>query len=278
MCVCAPTSPRLLDSSTEALTSDLWSVDDEAGGHQSAPSPTPLPAGGQYRLGLSGASRREEEEGLHAPGQSHDGHWARQTQPSAGERTPQGGEDAGVGLRAGFLNLGFGAQRLDAEGDLALPAGGDGPYRQSTPVFDSEDEVGDGAALGGSFSLGWACDRAGGRSRDCMDGGRSPGKPLVMGASAVCGAEGPGLTVDWTRGDRSPGASAAYGRRPGDSAGGGPASAEGLGRGGGAFKLFQRGATPLQSSAPPQSGSSPGGTTAAAAASYLWQADQSVTV
>ncbi|CAL8293377.1 unnamed protein product [Arctogadus glacialis] len=283
---------RVLNSSTEELNSDAWSD----GGQEDEPqrAATALPAGGRHTLALSGAPRGEGSD-HDAPGQSH-GHWAGQTVSSAGERTPPGVGDAAVGLGAGFLNPGLGAQRLDAEGDLAPSGGLDGPYRQSTPVDDPEDEVGGGAAVGAGSCLGWAGGRAEGRSRDLVDGGRSPGKPPVTGASVASGAIGPApsLTADWTRGDRPPGVPAASGRGHGGGASsrlgaagggasegrrsGGPAPAEGLGLGGGAFKPFQRATVPPQPSAPPQSGSStPGSAGVAGAASYLWRADGSVT-
>ncbi|CAL8285589.1 unnamed protein product [Lota lota] len=183
---------RLLNSSTEELNSDLWRVDGLAGEHKSAPSTTPLPAGGQYTLALSGAFSREGSD-EDSPRQSLS-HLARQTQSSAGERNPKGVDDVGVGLRAGYTNVGFGAQRVDAavvhaEGELAQPASLDGSYRQSTPVFGTEDEVQDGAALGSRLSLGWADDRAEGRSKDSVDSGRSPAKSLVTGVSMGSGGQ-----------------------------------------------------------------------------------------
>ncbi|XP_030212395.1 nesprin-3 isoform X1 [Gadus morhua] len=269
---------RLLNSSTEELNSDAWSD----GGQEDEPqrATTALPAGGRCTLALSGAPRGEGSD-HDAPGQSH-GHWAGQS-PRGG--SPPGVGDAGVGLGAGFLNPGLGAQRLDAEGDL------DGPYRQSTPVDDPEDEAGGGAAVGAGSCLGWAGGRAEGRSRDLVDGGRSPEKPPVTGASVASGAVGPApsLTADWTPGvpvasgrGRGGGASSLLGAAGGGASegrrSGGPAPAEALGQGGGAFKPFQRAAAPLQPPAPPQSGSSPPGSAgAAAAASYLWRADGSVT-
>uniref|UniRef100_A0A8C4ZG76 Spectrin repeat containing, nuclear envelope family member 3 n=1 Tax=Gadus morhua TaxID=8049 RepID=A0A8C4ZG76_GADMO len=63
--------------------------------------------------------------------------------------------------------------------------------------------------------LGWAGGRAEGRSRDLVDGGRSPEKPPVTGASVASGAVGPApsLTADWT-----PGVPVASGRGRGGGA------------------------------------------------------------
>ncbi|KAG7269204.1 hypothetical protein CRUP_013206, partial [Coryphaenoides rupestris] len=219
---------------------------------------------------------REEGSDEDAPRQSHSP-WASQIQTDL-----KWGDEVDVGLRVD-------TEVDDAEGELES-------YRQSTPVFGTEDV---GHSLGSRRSLNWTEDRVKGGSRDGSNG--SPGKALVTGTSVLSGTVGSSsATGDWISDDRSP-----YGRGQGSGAaslhgvdgsvalesnarmrsGGGPA-AEGLGQGGGAFTLFQRGATTPQSSSPLQSNSSGprsmacvgvGASTGSTTASFLWESNQSVT-
>jgi len=255
--VCVRACHRLLNSSTEELNSDLWRVDGQAGQQKSAPST-------EYTLAVSGASSREDGSDEDDPRQSHSP-WASQIQSSARGCDLKRGDEVDVGLRVD-------TEVDDAEGEL-------GSYRRSTPVFGMEDV---GHSLGSGRSLSWTEDRVKGGSRDAVDSSsatadrmsddRSPhvyGRGQGSGATSLQGAVGSEALESSAR----------------MRSGGGPAAAEGLGQGGGAFTPFRRDAATLQSSSPLQSNSSGprsmacvGASTGSTTASDPWESNQSVTV
>ncbi|KAK0149785.1 Nesprin-3 [Merluccius polli] len=250
---------RLLNSSTEELTPDLWRVDGLAGERKSALTIAPLPAGGEYTMALSRASSGEGSD-EDAPRQSHNP-WPRQVQSSARETNLKGLDDVDVGLRPHYDHVGRGARRVEEEGD--------------------------GHDLGS-----WTEGGVKGGSSDAVGSSRSPGIALVTGLSMLSDTVGSTTTVtaDRASDDLSPGASREYRRGQGSGTSsrrraaraetpegrrsGGPAAAEGLGQGRGAFTPFRRGAaSPLQSSSSPQGPASMG----AATASDLQEWNQSTT-
>ncbi|CAL8271365.1 unnamed protein product [Merluccius merluccius] len=143
---------RLLNSSTEELTPDLWRVDGLAGERKSALTIAPLPAGREYTMALSRASSGEGSD-EDAPRQSHNP-WPRQVQSSARETHFKGLDDVDVGLRPHYDHVGRGARRVEEEGD--------------------------GHDLGS-----WTEGGVKGGSSDAVGSSRSPGIALVTGLSML---------------------------------------------------------------------------------------------